>query len=461
MALAHRRWDRVRRGGLVGMVGALWLLPAQADQTAKPSASGKSPAASAKDLARAAERNQRACDAKDWGSCYDLGVAYEHGTGVVRDPQRAAALYTLGCDAGDKDCCAGLAVLLTRGEGVEKDPARAAQLVSKPCDAGSAKACYLLGSAYSKGNGVAADPTRALALFNKSCDGGFGEACAMLGTLYAEGSGGVAKDAARAAAFDLKGCNRGSARACTNLGVSYDDGLGVAQDRTLALQYTRRGCEGGSAAGCLNLGNAYEDGIGISQDLERAAVLFKSACDLGSTEACSKVEARRRVIAATGGDGDLRSLALFGVPLKGAKRAELRSAFAKAGLQPTREENKYWVDLYAAQGVLRGSTVFRAWYVAATGRFAFASYDFENAGDEPLLRITRILSAKYGSPSSRAGNLKLGPVRATWLRPDGLRVEVVRDWPERRTQLTFIDPAAKRQMDAEIAAADRARDMAP
>lgn len=462
MTPANQRRDRVRLSCGFAAVAALWLHPAYAQQSTKPSSSTKSHAPSAKDLARVAERVQRACDAKDWGSCYDLGVLYENGKGVVQDAQRAAALYTAGCDAGDKDCCAGLGVMLTVGTAAEKDPKRAAQLFGKACDEGLAKGCYYLAIAHAEGNGVVADPARAVTLLLEGCDGGFGAACAALGNMYAQGTGGVPKDDARAAAFDAKGCSSGSAQSCTNLGVAYDAGLGVARDRALAVQYARRGCEGGSDTGCLNLGKAYETGIGIGQDLERAALIFKSACDLGNVEGCSKVEQRRRLLTATGGEGASAPMALFGVNLKGATRAELRAALASGGLQPTREDDQYWVDLYDAQGVLRGATAFGAWYVAATGKFAFASYDFDDeSSDEQLSRLTRILTSKYGSPSSRAGNLEVGPLRATWNRPDGLRVEVTRDWPVRTIHLTFIDPAAKRQLDAELAAAGRARDMTP
>ncbi len=65
-------------------------------------------------LARAASRNLRitalakGCDAGAVIACSNLGVAYERGIGVARDPDRAHALYEQACSGGWQGACAHL-----------------------------------------------------------------------------------------------------------------------------------------------------------------------------------------------------------------------------------------------------------------------------------------------------------------------------------------------------------------
>lgn len=413
----------------------------------------------AADPKQAAERYQAACDAKDWGSCYDLGVAYEEGVGVAADPKRAAELYERGCKEASSDCCAGLAVLYSRGAGVQQDYAKATQLFKQLCDVGFAKGCYGLALAYEHGRGVTQDAARAIQLAQKACDGGHASACTSLGIDYSDGSNGLDKDLERAAQLLQKACDGGDAQGCTNLGVAYAAGDGVKKNQSLAVTLAKRGCDGGNPTGCYNYGLAYERGASVPRDTGKAYALFRQACDQGSKNACSKVEARRQATAATGEGADSRSLALFGVRLKGAQRAQLRAAFASGGLKPTREDDRFWVDQYDAQGVLDEATSFSAGYVDRTGQFAFASYDFESSLDpEQFVRIAAMVSVKYGRPSSRSGNVTVGPAKATWSRPDGMRIEVDRAWPDTTTHLRFLDVAAHRQMSAEIAAEKKAQE---
>jgi len=440
----HSRW-----------LGVAWvaLLLCPLVVQAKPAKAKK-----AVDSKLAAERYQAACDAKDWGSCYDLGVAYEGGIGVPVDPKRAAELYERGCKESSSDCCAGLAVLYARGVGVAQDEAKAAQLFKQLCDVGFSKGCYGLALAYEHGRGVTRDPALAVQLAQKACDGGHASACTSLGIDYSDGNNGVEKDLERAAQLLQKACNGGDAQGCTNLGVAYAAGHGVPQNRSLAVAMAKRGCEGGNATGCYNWGLAYESGAAVQRNEVKASALFRQACDLGSKNACSRVEARRQATAATGGGSDSRALALFGVKLKGAQRAQLRTAFASGGLKPTREDERFWVDQYDADGVLEEATSFSAGYVYRTGQFAFAAYDFDSSLDaEQFVRIVRMVSLKYGRPTSRSGNVAVGPAKATWSRPDGMRIEVDRDWPDTTTHLRFVDVAAHRQMGAEIATETQAQ----
>ena len=46
--------------------------------------------------------SQQSCDAGDMQSCDDLGLGYQGGLGVTRDPARALVLFQRACDEGLK-----------------------------------------------------------------------------------------------------------------------------------------------------------------------------------------------------------------------------------------------------------------------------------------------------------------------------------------------------------------------
>lgn len=143
---------------------------------------------------------------------------------------------------------------------------------------------------------------------------------------------------------------------------------------------------------------------------------------------------------------------LFGVSLKGATRASMRPALVAGGLKAKREDDRYWVDVYDATGVLESASEFMAGYVAATGGFAYAEYTFPAFMDTELVGkvIARVVS-KYGRPTRRSGNEDLGPVSATWDLGQNMQIEVSRGWPDTTTRLRYSDTTNYRVMRAEIA----------
>lgn len=133
-------------------------------------------------------------------------------------------------------------------------------------------------------------------------------------------------------------------------------------------------------------------------------------------------------------------LELFGVPLKGASREQLREAFLKNGLRPIRVDNNYRGDTYDAEGVLDGASTFEAYYVRKTETFAVAEYKFPGFMDTQLVtRVITLVTNKYGRPTSRRGDAGLGPVTATWNMGQGMFIEVSRSWPDTTTSLIFVD----------------------
>lgn len=145
------------------------------------------------------------------------------------------------------------------------------------------------------------------------------------------------------------------------------------------------------------------------------------------------------------------ALELFGTPLKGVNRSTLREALRKGGMRPTREDDRYWVDQYDASAVLDGASEFSAGYVYASGEFAFARYRFNAFMDTGLVtKVADMVINKYGPPSKREGDARLGEVRYQWNLPQGMRIEVRRGWPDTTTYLVYTDNAANARMEAEI-----------
>lgn len=151
-------------------------------------------------------------------------------------------------------------------------------------------------------------------------------------------------------------------------------------------------------------------------------------------------------------EGDKTVLSLFGTPLKGADRSQLRDTLKKNDLKAIREDDRYWVDTYNPQGVLDGASAFEAGYVSQTHEFAYARYTFKSFMDaQQVGKIVSMVTSKYGEPSTRNGNYSLGKVSVQWNFPQGMFIEVTRGWPDTTTYLAFIDAKNNARMESEIA----------
>ncbi|MGF6872845.1 hypothetical protein [Paraburkholderia sp. MM5477-R1] len=147
-----------------------------------------------------------------------------------------------------------------------------------------------------------------------------------------------------------------------------------------------------------------------------------------------------------------QQLALFGTPLKGATREQLRAVFKAHGLVPLSEDSQRLGDSYDPSSVLQGATLLLVGYTA-NGKFAAASYKLPSFMDnDQVTRVIATVSQKYGTPSSRSGDASQGPVEAVWNFPGGMQIRVARDWPDTTTYLFYSDPVAYASMKAQISA---------
>ena len=229
------------------------------------------------------ELYKEACDGGDAEGCWHLGNIYEEGDGASRDYGRARESYRLACAGGYAQGCRDLARYF-----IDKDSSQVADLYKQACDGGDATACNALGVMYSDGNGVREDPSRATDLFRTACDGGEAWGCYNLGSSHEEGNG-VPLDRVRAAEFYGRACEEGVADACARLGILYRNGYGVSRNLGRAAELAGRACDGGEAWGCYNLGFCYEYGEGVPQDQSRATDFYHKACNGDNMNGCTRL----------------------------------------------------------------------------------------------------------------------------------------------------------------------------
>lgn len=146
---------------------------------------------------------------------------------------------------------------------------------------------------------------------------------------------------------------------------------------------------------------------------------------------------------------------LFNVELKGATRDQMRAALENTNILPLREDNNYWVDKYDPNGALQGASELNIGYTSA-GKLAYAEYKFPVFMDSgKIMDVGNLIASKYGQPSQRSGNTRLGDASFTWNFKNGMKIIVYRGWPDTTTYLQFKEPTHFNKMNAEIKAQEQ------
>ncbi len=170
-----------------------------------------------RDMTRAAEMYQHACDHGAVEVCNTLGEIYERGQQFDGGMQRAEDLFRMACGGSSQAGCTNLGLVLASRD----DKKGAVALFDRACSAGLPAGCHHLAKAFERGDGVPASLARAIELHEKACGDAFADSCLALGDLFIS-AGRVERDAARAARYygsALKlydaSCEAGHDRDCT------------------------------------------------------------------------------------------------------------------------------------------------------------------------------------------------------------------------------------------------------
>jgi TPR repeat protein len=114
---------------------------------------------------------------------WNLGIRYETGIGVEKDPREAAKWYRKAAEKGYAKAQFSLGVCYAYGKGVDRDEREAVKWLRKAAEQGYAPAQYHLGKCYSNGVGVEQDRSEAVKWWRKAADQGFSGATGALAML--------------------------------------------------------------------------------------------------------------------------------------------------------------------------------------------------------------------------------------------------------------------------------------
>jgi TPR repeat protein len=120
---------------------------------------------------------------------FGMGLSYENGRGVERDPTQAAVWYHKAADQGLADAQFNLGNLYLNASGVPKDPVEAVRWFRRAAEQGMPHAQVNLGYSYETGSGVAKDAVKAVSWYGKAAEQEFPQAQYYLGAAYERGSG--------------------------------------------------------------------------------------------------------------------------------------------------------------------------------------------------------------------------------------------------------------------------------
>ena len=122
-------------------------------------------------------------------SQFSMGLSYENGRGVERDPTQAAIWYHKAAEQGLADAQFNLGNLYLNGLGVPKNSVEAVRWFRRASEQDMPHAQVNLGYSYETGSGVAQDPVKAVHWYRRAAAQNIPQAQYYLGAAYEQGSG--------------------------------------------------------------------------------------------------------------------------------------------------------------------------------------------------------------------------------------------------------------------------------
>lgn len=87
---------------------------------------------------------QQSCNTGSNKACFNLGLKYLDGNGVLQSDLKATELWVKSCYLGHVNACNNAAYMHEKGRGVTKNPSKAISLYRKGCNRGDTTACKSL-----------------------------------------------------------------------------------------------------------------------------------------------------------------------------------------------------------------------------------------------------------------------------------------------------------------------------
>ena len=218
------------------------------------------------------------------------GEDYENGRNayITGDYKKALTILKPLAEAGDPNAQKIMGIMYDYGQGVAKDPEQALYWYTLSANQGDPAVQYQVGAKYFRGDGVRQDYHEAAKWWEQAANGGQVDAQFNLGLMYYRGLS-VEKNNQRAAELFSKAAEQGHSYAQYSLAVMYSFGHGVKKDYNAAFQWFTKSAKQGIAEAQFNVGVYYENGYGVDKNPEEAKLWYERASAQGLKEATEKL----------------------------------------------------------------------------------------------------------------------------------------------------------------------------
>lgn len=213
----------------------------------------------------------------------DGKAAYE-----AKDYQKALEILLPLAEQGNSQAQVTLGIMYDYGQGVDKDPVEAMKWYVKAAEQGIPVVQHDVGVKYFQGSGVKQDYLEAAKWWEMSANAGLADSQFNLGLLYYRGLG-LETDYQKAAELFLKASEQDHPHAQYSLAVMNAFGQGMEKDYAEALKWFGKSAEQGVAQAQYNLGVFYENGYGLTKNLDTAKQWYAKAAKQGLDEAKEKL----------------------------------------------------------------------------------------------------------------------------------------------------------------------------
>lgn len=125
---------------------------------------------------------------------YNLGILYQKGLGVEKNPKAAFIWYKRASANGNTDAMYNLGIMYNKGRVIYRSPKDAIKWWKKAAELGNAEAQFNIAVEYFYGRTLGKDVTKALYWWKKSARQGNKSSKAALYKVYSEGMYGIEKN---------------------------------------------------------------------------------------------------------------------------------------------------------------------------------------------------------------------------------------------------------------------------
>lgn len=207
---------------------------------------------------------------------YNLGRHYQYGLSVAADKNKALYWYEKAAAAHHAYSCLILGKWYLNGENVVKNEYKAAAYFKDAAFCGNDEGKYYMGCCYAYGYGVKQDSIRALLWLDRAIEDKYYFSYLMKGYMYQNGLS-VNKDDETAVQYFLIGDSYNEAACQNSLAICYLEGKGVEPDTIKAIQFFEKSANNGNMYGQRNLAYKYKYGVGVTKDIQKAIYWFEKS----------------------------------------------------------------------------------------------------------------------------------------------------------------------------------------